>query len=941
MALDVEWRTMNPEPGTEPGTLNRTENPAPGTRNQHGSVVIGIDLGTTNSALAWAQARGAISIFQIPQLVAAGEVAGRPTLPSFLYFTDQSQRDAGSVRLPWDTSPDLIAGTFARDEGSLVPSRQIASTKSWLSNPRVDRTAALLPWGGEGGPRLSPVEASARLLAHVRDGWNHEHVRSGEQWRLDRHHVVLAVPASFDEEARELTVAAAHQAGIEQLTLLEEPLAALYAWIASHRRQLSGTFGAGALILVCDVGGGTTDFSLIRAQIEEGELAFARIAIGDHLLLGGDNLDLALASLVEQKLAPSGKLTVSQRQILRRKCTAAKETLLGDSGSDRVPITLLGSGRGVVGGGMSTELTRQEVAATLTEGFLPVTDPADVPARDRRVGLRELGLPYETEPAITRHLAGFLTRAGAAHGTAMMRPDAVLFNGGFFTPALARHQILDALAAWFGARPQVLENDAPESAVAIGAAFYGKLRRNPAASKRLLIRAGSARSYYIGVDSQVLCLIPRGTQEGTSFDLDRALTVTSNQPAAFTLYSSARRTDAVNSLLALGDVEDLQKHAPLVTAFRYGKRSRRVPLAVRLSAAFTETGTLEIWCRSEETDHRWRLAFNLRGVEADPLEGIAEETRDGETGVVVDPQSIAAAATLVRDLFAGTSALAPEALIGELETSIGHGKLAWPLPVIRALADILLETVSGREKGPGYEVRWLNLTGFCVRPGFGSTLDEWRISELRKVYAAGIAFPKEIQNQVEWLVLWQRVGAGFNAGQQRELALRVSGQLGLGQRKAARLNPQIERESWRLLASLERLDAGPRARYGDELLERIRREPRNSHWLWALSRLGARQPLYGPLNAVVPASVAERWTERLLTLKDMTADRAECIAHIGARTADPARDISDTAASSIAERLAASGFENAAERLRAVTASSTLETGRLFGETLPEGLKLA
>jgi molecular chaperone DnaK (HSP70) len=931
---------MYREPGTEPGTTNRTRHPAPGTRNQ--PAIIGIDLGTTNSALAWAEARGPISIFQIPQLVAAGEVAGRPTLPSFLYFTDQSQRDAGTVRLPWDASPDLIAGTLARDEGSLVPSRLIASTKSWLSNPRVDRTASLLPWGVEGGPRLSPVEASARLLGHIRDGWNHEHARRGEEWRLDRHQVVLTVPASFDEEARELTVAAANQAGIEQLTLLEEPLAALYAWIASHRRQLSGTFGAGALILVCDVGGGTTDFSLIRAQIEDGQPGFARIAIGEHLLLGGDNLDLALASLVEQKLAPSGKLTVSQRQILRRKCTSAKETLLGDPASDRVPITLLGSGRGVVRGGMSTELTRQEVAATLSEGFLPITDPGDVPARDRRVGLRELGLPYETEPAITRHLAGFLTRAGAAHGTGMMRPDAVLFNGGFFTPALARHQVVDALASWFGARPLVLENDAPESAVATGAAFYGKLRRDPAAAKRLLIRAGSARSYYIGVDTQALCLIPRGTEEGTRFDLDRPLTVISNQPAAFTLYSSADRADPVNTLVTPGDagLGDFQKHAPLVTAFRYGKRSRRVPLAVRLSAAFTETGTLEIWCRSEETDHSWRLAFNLRGVEADPLQGIAEGTREGETCVVVDPESIAAAAALVRDLFAGTSALAPEALIGGLETAIGHGKLAWPLPVIRGLADVLLETVSGRQKGPAYEVRWLNLTGFCVRPGFGSTLDEWRISELRKVYAAGIAFPKEIQNQVEWLVLWQRVGAGFTAGQQRELALRVSGQLGLGQRKAPRLNPQIERESWRLLASLERLDAGQRARFGDELLERIRREPRNSHWLWALSRLGARQPLYGPLNAVVPAPVAERWIERLLMLKEMTADGAECIAHIGARTADPARDISDAAASSAAERLATFGFENAAQRLRVVAESSTFETARIFGETLPEGLKL-
>ena len=851
-----------------------------------------------------------------------------------------------------------------------MPSRQIASAKSWLSNPRVDRTAALLPWGAEGGPRLSPVQASARLLAHVRDGWNHQHARMGEEWQLDRHHIVLTVPASFDEEARELTVAAAHDAGLAQLTLLEEPLAALYAWIASHRRQLSGTFAGGALILVCDVGGGTTDFSLIRAQIEDGELTFARIAIGEHLLLGGDNLDLALASLVEQRLTQSGKLTITQRQILRRKCTSAKETLLADSGADRVVITLLGSGRGVVGGGMSTELTRQDVSATLMDGFLPLTAAGDVPARDRRVGLRELGLPYETEPAITRHLAGFLTRAGAAHGTGMMRPDAVLFNGGFFTPALARHQVLDALAAWFGARPLMLENEAPESAVAIGAAFYGKLRRDPAASKRLLIRAGSARSYYIGVETEgarraeasakaaALCVIPRGTEEGTRFDLDRALTVTSNQPAAFTLYSSADRTDPVNTLIAPGEAGDqsgpsgvegrtadrglevLQKHAPLVTAFRYGKRSRRVPLSVRLSAAFTETGTLEIWCRSEETEHRWRLAFNLRGVESDPLDGIAEDATGGDTGVVVEPEAISAATALVRAVFAGAAALPPEALAGELETLVGHGKLAWPLPVIRALADVLLETASGRQKGPPYEVRWLNLAGFCVRPGFGSTLDEWRVSELRKIYAAGLAFPKEIQNQVEWLVLWQRVGAGFSAGQQHELALRVSGQLGLGQRKPARLNPQLEREAWRLLASLERLDAGQRARYGDELLERIRREPRNSHWLWALSRLGARQPLYGPLNAVVPASVAERWIERLLAMKDLTADRAQGIAHIGAKTGDQARDISETTAEAAANRLTVAGEHEAAKPLRVVAESSASEKGRLFGETLPEGLKL-
>jgi molecular chaperone DnaK (HSP70) len=922
------------------------------------SRVIGIDLGTTNSALAWAEARGPIAIFSVPQLTAAGEIAGRATLPSFLYVTDQSQRDAGLVRLPWDPAPEFVAGLFARDEGSLVPARQIASAKSWLSNSRVDRTAALLPWGAPDGSRMSPVEASARLLLHLQYAWDHERARTDETWRFQRQHIVLTVPASFDEVARELTVMAADQAGLGQVTLLEEPLAALYAWIASHRRRLAEIFAEGALILVCDVGGGTTDFSLIQARIEEGELAFARIAIGEHLLLGGDNLDLALASLVEQKLASSGRLTLTQRQVLRRKCTAAKESLLADTGADRVTITLLGSGGGVVGGGMTTALTREEVVSTLVEGFLPVTAPGDLPARDRRVGLRELGLPFEAEPAITRHLAGFLTRAGAANGSGMMRPDAVLFNGGFFTPARARDQMLDVLAAWFGARPLVLENEAPESAVAIGAAFYGKLRQDPAASKRLLIRAGSARSYYIGVDAELgtpaaLCVMPRGTEEGTRFDLDRALTVVSNQPAAFTLYSSQERADPVNALVVPDQASELQRHAPLVTAFRYGKRSRQVPLAVQLSAAFTESGTLEIWCHAQ-TGHRWRLAFNLRGVEADPLEGLASDD-SGEAGhaVVVEPAAIAAAGQLLRTVFevrpgsdprltprSAPAAIAPETVIGELETLIGHGKLAWPLPVIRALADILLEAVEGRHKSPAHEVRWLNLVGFCVRPGFGSTLDEWRVSELRKVYAAGLAFPKEIQNQVERLVLWQRVAAGFTAGQQRELALRVSGQLGLGQRKSARQNPQLELEGWRLLASLERLDAGQRTKYGDELLDRIRKEPRSAHWLWALSRLGARQPLYGPLNGVVAPAVAERWIERLLGVTEISAERAQCIAHIGAKTGDGARDVSDAVAAVAAERLAAAGFVLEAKQLRIVAEGSASEAGRLFGEALPEGLKL-
>jgi molecular chaperone DnaK (HSP70) len=925
-------------------------------RTQHSRAVtlalIGIDLGTTNSALAWAEGRGAIRTFDVPQMIAPGETATYPTLPSFLYFPTERERQTITMGLPWDTSPDAITGVFAREQGALVPSRQVSSAKSWLSNPSVDRTAPLLPWASDESTKISPVEASARLLRHLRDAWNHSRAGEDETKRLERQSVVLTVPASFDEEARELTVQAARDAGLEQLTLLEEPLAALYAWIASHRRGLAAALGDGALVLVCDVGGGTTDFSLIRAAVEDGELAFERIAIGEHLLLGGDNLDLALAALVEEKMTGDGdrKLTVTQRQIVRRKCSAAKEQLLSDPELDHVRITILGAGRGVVGGGMMAELTRDEVVRVLSEGFLPMVAIEDVPGRDRRVGLRELGLPYESEPAITRHLAAFLARAGRnATGTGPAVPDAVLFNGGFFSPGIARERVLDALTAWSGRRPAVLENARPESSVAIGAAFYAKLRRDPAASRRLLIRAGSARAYYIGVETgeregtTAVCVMPRGTQEGTALSIDREFTVITNQPAAFTLHSSLERSDALNALVGLAPGDPaFHRHAALVTALRFGKRSRRVPLTVRLTAVFTETGTLELWCESTTTEHRWRLAFNLRGVELDPLDTTDGQHDDTADQVLIADDAVRLAEALLRGVFAsGGQASAPAALVGDLENALGHGKHAWPLPVIRRLADVLLDVADGRRESPAHEVRWLNLVGFCTRPGYGAPGDEWRITELRKVYAAGLAHPKDVQCQVEWLVLWQRAGGGFNTGQQRELAQRVIGQLGVGHKKAPRVNPQIEREAWRLLGSLERLDVGQRVKLGDVLADRIRREPRNAARLWTLGRLGERVPLYGPLNSVVPAAAAERWIDRLLELKEVTPDVAGAIVQIGARTGDPARDLPESTLERAVTHLHDAGIaEDVIMRLREIVPVDRAGASRAFGEAVPEGLRI-
>jgi molecular chaperone DnaK (HSP70) len=950
--------------------------------------LVGIDLGTTNSSVAWVDAsaedrRRRPQVFEVRQLVSPGEVRPLRTLPSFLYLPTEEERDAGALALPWDARPEAVAGLFAREQGTFVPARQAASAKSWLSHPAIDRRAPILPYAAGPDATLSPVDVSTRLLAHLRDAWNHELAARG--LALQDQEVVLTVPASFDEEARELTVEAARQAGFAKLTLLEEPLAAVYSWIAGHSDRLADHLSAGQLLLVCDVGGGTTDFSLIRASTKDGAIEFERIAIGEHLLLGGDNVDAALAAMLERKLAEAApgrpRLTLTQRLALQRQASAAKERLLADDGPDHVSVTILGAGRSVVGSAMTAQVTRDEVVAILAD-FLPITAVDERPQRYARQGLRELGLPYVSDPAVTRHLAAFLVRAAAAQGTAdapegvpgargaavrhvMVQPDLVLFNGGFFTPAIARDRVLDAFAAWFGTRPGVLTNRTPDAAVAIGAAFYAAVRRAQT-RRQPLIRAGSARCYYIalhgserGETRNVVCVTPRGTQEGTRLALDREFSVITNQPAAFTLLSSTQRDDALGTIVAVAAGE-LHEHAPLVTALRYGQRSRKVPLGVRLVVVFTEVGTLEIWCESRVSDHRWRLQFNLRDraqrhasadehghdeaatADLPDPDGVEESAAQAPTTIVVAADAIATAAALIRDVFgipAGRPG--PDALIGEMERALAHGKHGWPLPTIRQLADVLLEVADGRRTSARHEARWLNLAGFCLRPGFGTTLDPFRITEMRKVYVAGLTYPKEIECQVQWLVLWQRVSAGFTTSQQQELAGALVGMLGLGSRKASRLNEQVYREAWRLLASLERLDRSRRVKLGEELVGKVRRDPQNAGLAWAIGRLGARTPLYGGLNAVVPADVAERWIEILLTSRVLRGDLVTAIADIAARTGDPVRDVGDDIRSAALTALtAADASPENVRRVRESVPVDDLTRTRVFGETLPQGLRL-
>jgi hypothetical protein len=939
--------------------------------------LIGIDLGTTNSVVAYIDtqtsddAGSTIRVFAVPQLVAHGEVRTLPALPSFLYFPTEEELSAGAVSATWDEDPPMVTGVLARERGALVPSRQVSSAKSWLSYPGVDRRARILPAQAEAPqPMISPVEASARYLMHLRDAWNGA-IGTEAEARFDRQEIVLTVPASFDEEARELTVEAARRAGLNNVTLLEEPLSVFYAWIAAHREAQAGgpslawdrngeDLRDGEMILICDIGGGTSDFSLVRARLLDGEFQFERTAIGEHLLLGGDNLDFALARCVEEKLKDV-KLTVRQRYALRRACCAAKERLLSDSSLQRVAVTVLGAGRAVIGQALSVDLTREEVLQILTDGFLPISAPDDMPSRGRPSALRELGLPYASDPAISKHLAAFLTQAavtmnGSSANPRMVRPDAVLFNGGFCAPAVTRERIVEAIAAWFGGtesgwRPKLLSNDAIDSSVACGAAYYGRVRRGIG----LRIRAGSARTYYIGLGSedglQCICVLPAGVEEGTTLPLlNREFSVLANRPVSFMLYSSRTRHDAQGEVAAL-DEADVHRHAPLATLLRYGKKMREVHLIVRLRASFTEVGTLELWCEARDTSHRWRLQFELRGEEAQTQQ--LDSTRPhavvaSQSGASSSDASIESAAQLIRSAFASSADggnPSPESLVSEMETALGLKKDSWPIFTIRQFCDVLAEIAEARKKSPRHEVRWLNLSGFCLRPGFGVPGDNERLEHLRRIASNEPVFGDDLQCQVETLILLRRIAGGINASEQQALYRKYAPLLGGGVRAAGkkrqRLNRQFEYEAWRLVASLEHLPANTRALLGRELLATIRKQPADAIWMWSLGRLGARIPLYGPLHSVVAAETAGEWLKSLLELSTFTAATISTILLIARRTDDRSRDINDGVREQAISRLTALGTaEETIQLLSQYIPSERKDAVRSFGESLPPGLQL-
>ncbi|WP_186107750.1 Hsp70 family protein [Burkholderia gladioli] len=605
---------------------------------------IGIDLGTTHCALSYVDLAAsdgdaaAQQVLPIAQLSSPGAVASPELLPSFLYLPHEGELAAGDLSLPWTASRDYAVGEMARSRGAGTPIRLVSSAKSWLCHPGVDRRAAILP--NDAPPevaRVSPLEASVRYLNHLREAWDHAHPDAP----FAAQDVTVTIPASFDPAARELTAEAAQAAGYTRMTLLEEPQAALYSWIQKSGGGWRKDVKVGDIILVVDVGGGTTDLSLIAVVERAGNLELHRVAVGEHILLGGDNMDLALAHVVARKLAAQGtQADPWQLRALTYACRGAKETLLSDRSVETVPLVVPSRGAKLIGGSIRTELTRAELTQILLEGFFPQVEASERPAVRTRAGLTQLGLPYAQDAGITRHLAAFLGKqvgalaeldglpATAHHpGASFLHPSAVLFNGGVFKSELLTERILAILNGWLaadGAAPARLLGGADlDLAVARGAAYYGYVKRG----RGVRIRGGTARAYYVAIESAMpaipgmeppisaLCVAPFGMEEGSDAALpEQEFGLVVGEPVQFRFFgSSVRRQDQVGDMLDYWSPEELQELEAIQATLPADGRTPGEVVAVRLHARVTEAGTLELEALPRGNQARWKVEFDVRG----------------------------------------------------------------------------------------------------------------------------------------------------------------------------------------------------------------------------------------------------------------------------------------------------------------------------------------
>ncbi|MGF6997527.1 Hsp70 family protein [Paraburkholderia sp. GAS32] len=947
---------------------------------------VGIDLGTSNTVLAYAAAGSQeIRVFEIDQLVSLGEVSARPLLPSVRYHAAPGELRAGDLQLPWrapdgsignaagsQQDPPVVIGRLARALGGQVPGRLVASAKSWLSHASVDRVAPILPWGAADDVRkVSPVEASASYLAHVRAAWNQRFPDAP----LEAQDIVLTVPASFDEGARALTVEAARMAGLPTLRLLEEPQAAFYDWLFHHRESLATELSDTRLVLICDVGGGTTDLTLIEVRMRDGEPELTRIGVGNHLMLGGDNMDLALAHRVEARLPQAGnertRLSAASLSQLVERCRGAKEQLLGPDAPESASITLLGAGSKLIGGARTAQVTREEVEQIIVDGFFPAVASNERPGRPRGA-IVEFGLPYATDAAVTRHIAAFLNRFAAqsrkalgsasdssalpsdmseAQDESLPVPDTLLLNGGVFRAEALAHRLSSTLSTWRGESLNVLHNDNPDVAVARGAVAYALARAGQAPK----IGGGSARSYFLVLDEtgdderdaepaqRGICLLPRGTEEGHEIRIeDRTFALRLGHPVRFHLASSSADTiyqPGEMADLAQGDFVRLPPIATIVQ--QRGASTTRGETAVQIATSLTEVGTLEVHCiELDNPAQRWLLEFQLRREDAQVnLAADASQARHPALDQAIDHI----------DRCFGTRAqnVDPKEikrLRSQLEQLLGPRE-GWNSALLRELFGALWERARRRRRSADHERLWLNLAGYCVRPGFGYPLDEWRVEQLWSLFDDGIQYVNESQVWSEWWTLWRRAAGGLDESAQLRV-LDAMAYLQTAAQSRHKLPFDVSKTGFtdmvRLSASLERIPVERKIELGESVLTRLKKPAENHQSWWAVGRIGARRPFYGSAHSVVPPDIAALWLNTILALDWKKVDPAAFAAvQIARMTGDRSRDLPEDLRHTVVRKLEAANAPRAWIAMVGETVElDDADEGRVFGESLPAGLKL-
>lgn len=929
--------------------------------------LVGIDLGTTNIVVAFCEItenleQAPVPLFEIDQLIGPGEVVRRPQLPAFRYHPAAGQIAPEAQTLPWeniplaDDIPHAIIGEWARELGAKIEGRQVSSAKSWLSHQAVDRTSEILPWAGAADvDKVSPVLASASYLNHIRQAWNHRH----PSHPLEAQEVVITVPASFDETARKFTLQAAELAGLPHIVLLEEPQAVCYDWYARHHDKMSETLAQLPLILVCDVGGGTTDLSLISAESHGDTFTLNRIGVGEHLMLGGDNIDLALAHLAEQRLDPNKKLNAANLTKLIQQTRTAKEQLLAFDAPDEVRITMLGSGSKLLGGTKSVMLSKQEAHQLALDGFFPLSDFSQMPDK-RQHAVVEFGLPYAADPAVSKHIAAFLTQHQAvshaalntaeendAHSPAL--PVGLLLNGGVFNSELITERLVNLLGHWRGSDITLLDNPHPNSAVALGAVAFGKARRGA----QLKIGGGAARSYFLHLPEKkgmgkALCLLAKGNEEGQEIRLrGRRFSLTLGEPVRFNLLTSTHDTLSDHVAVQNGVMVDIDPDLfvplpPYITALEGNKEQRHANqkerVEVQLACQLTEVGTLKLECVSCEDDNqRWELEFEVRHQ-------TAQEDDNGSHHPHLDD-----CIELISRLYSGNKKSADsneiKTLNKTLEKRLGK-RDTWDLMTLRPLLDAFILGRKRRRRSEAHEKNWLRLAGFTLRPGFGDPTDAWRIDQIWALYQQGIQFQNH-QGWTDWWVFWRRIAGGLNQDQQETLLADMAKYLHPGAMK----NPQSAKAAQekgyeamvRLAASLEHLEIEDKVLLSNWFLSKAQNHAQfeQAHW-WALGRLAARTPLYGSQHNVIPREQAEQWLHKLLgqdwRREPMIGFAAVMISR---KTGDRALDIRDEIRTQVIEKLLQSRVpESWLTLVSEVSTLSENESKRIFGDSLPHGLTL-